>query len=294
MLSSKLRGLFHYEFPNEGGAPSVPGAGEAVPSTPQPPTSPDTSVPNAGDAVPGPIPYARFKEVNDARRALEEQYQPYAELEELGYPVADLQRLTAWEQEYVQDPVGAWLRQAEEIANMPDAVKAAIQSYQESAGSAPKANPADGTPPPASATLTPDEEPPEWARPLIEDREARVQREQEEAISSFYDGMVAAWQQLDETQGLVTPEEAIHAHLAAASPQAGSAEELLRTARETWLAVRESTLGAAIKPPGRTGTVPQPVPGSVGASGGAPPVRPRTLREATQLAASDPQIAGGR
>jgi hypothetical protein len=129
---------------------------------------------------------------------------------------------------------------------------------------------------------------------LVEDFESRKAREQEEAISGFYDGLVKAWKQMDETQGLVTPDEAIHAHIAAASPTAASAEELLRSARETWLTVRESTLGAAIRPPGRTGTVPQPVPGSGGAAGTAPPVRPRTLREATQLAASDPEIAAGR
>lgn len=276
--------LFHLETPEAGGAPAVPGTGEAASEIdPQPPSG---AHPVAEQDPPGPIPYSRFKEVNDARRTLEERIQPYTELEEFGYPVADLQRLAQWEQEYMQDPVGTWLRQADQIEGFPEELKAAISAH--AAGGAQGNGQSDG-PPATPETDDQSDEPPAWAQPLIQDHQTRQEREQAEAISSFYDGLVDTWKQIDQDQGISTPDAAIHAHLAAASPQAGSAEELLRTARETWLAVRSDTLGAEIKPPGATGTVPQSVPGSAGGSS-APPVRPRTLQEAKKLALADPSI----
>lgn len=280
--------LFVRETPEAGGAPAVQGTGEAVPTatTQQPPPG---AQPVADGGQPGPIPYSRFKEVNDAKNTLEERMQPFADLEDLGYPADELQRLAQWEQEYMQDPVGVWLRQAEQIDGFPEELKAAITAH--AATGAQGNGSTDGPPAPTGASSEAGDEPPEWARPLIQDHQTRQEREQAEAISSFYDGLVSAWKDLDKEQSISTPDEAIHAHLAAASPNAGSAEELLRTARETWLAVRSATLGAEIRPPGRTGTVPQSVPGSVG-SVSAPPVRPRTLQEAKKLALADPSITG--
>jgi hypothetical protein len=88
-----------------------------------------------------------------------------------------------------------------------------------------------------------------------------------------------------------TPEEAMHAHLAMAAPNATRAEDILRGARETWLSVREATLATMVRPPGAGGTVPRTVPGS-GAGAGAPPVQPKTLAEARRAALADPQFAG--
>lgn len=281
------RPLFHMEFPESGGAaPPAPGTGTIDPNDPSAP--PPGAYPVADQDPPGPVPYARFREVNDQRRTLEEEIQPYRELVESGYGAEDLTRLTTWEQEYVQDPVGTWLRQAAEIDGLPDAVKAAIASVGESGASTQGVPSADGSPPPEAAPQV-DDELRQRVEELYADRQAREAREQEEAVSAFYDGLVSAWKQLDEAQGIVTPDEAIHSFLAGASPNATSAEDILRQGRETFLAARESILSSATLPargPGQT--VPRPVPG--GGGGSAPPVRPRTLAEARRAAEADPMF----
>jgi hypothetical protein len=216
--------------------------------------------------------------------------EPYRALEDSGYGAADLERLATWEQEYMQDPVGTWLRQAEQIEGLPDAVKAAISAAGESAGSTQGTPTADGVSP-QTPTAPQDEELRQRLATLEADHQTRQQREQEEAISAFYDGLVSAWKQIDQEQGIVTPDESIHAHLAAASPNAASAEEILRSGRESYLVAREAILQSAIKRPGGDGTVPRTVPGS-GAGGSAPPVRPRTLAEARKAAMADPMFQG--
>jgi len=289
----RIRNLFHYERPEDGGgAPPAPGAGETVPSVPD--TSAATVTTEDQGTPPGPIPYSRFKEVNDARRELEERVQPYVQLEDIGYPAEELQRLVAWEQEYSQDPVGTWLRTADQIDGLPPEVKAAITA---ATANGTQGTPADGGPPPATLDdLGAGDEPPEWAQPLIQEREARIAAEQQQAISGFYDAIVEAWKKLDVEQGLVddqgqstTPDAAMHAFMASASVSAGSAEELLRGAREGYLASREAILTREVKLPGRDGTVPRPVPGGGGgsATGATPPPRPRTLREATRMAQAE-------
>lgn len=284
--------LILWETPDPSGAASapVPGAGEAAQVDPSAPPSGATQ-PVADQDPPGPIPYARFQEVNNQRRELEQEVQPFRELVDAGYDAANLQRLTQWEAEYMQDPVGTWLRQAEQIEGLPAEVKAAIEAAGESAGRTQGDGSADATPPQQTPTALPDDEPPAWAQPLIEDHRTRQEREQAEAISSFYDGLVTAWKEIDEQQGITTPDEAIHAHIASAAPNAASAQDILRTAREQWLAVREATLGSITRPGGNGPTPPQPVPGS-GAGGSAPPVRPRTMQEARRLAESDPMFSG--
>jgi hypothetical protein len=294
----KIRDLFHYETPDlAGGAPPAPGTGETPDVDPA--TSAATETTEAQGTPPGPIPYARFKEVNDARRELEDRIQPYEVLTDVGYGADELQRLVAWEQEYTQDPVGTWLRQAGEIDDLPSEVKAAIEQY--SAGSTQGNSPADGGPPPAGPDISvaDDElaEPPEWAQPLLQEREARIAQEQEQAVSHFYDAIVEAWKELDVQQGLVddqgnslTPAPAMHAFIASASVSAGSAQELLRNAREGYLSSREVILQTGLKVPGQDGqTVPRSVPGGGGgsATGATPPPRPRTLREATRMAQAD-------
>jgi len=292
MTLRNLRGLelFYYETPdNTGGAtPPVPGAGEAAQGDPSASTPPGATPPVADQDPPGPIPYARFSEVNNQRRALEDEIQPFRDLVESGYDADNLQRLAMWEQEYVQDPVGTWLRTAEQIDGLPDEVKAAIAAAGESAASAQGTPPADGTPP-QQVTASPDDELRRQVQELTTDREARLQKEQEEAISAFYDGLVKAWKKIDVEQGIVTPDEAIHAHLAAASPNAARAEDILRDGRERWLAVREATLAGAITKPGTGSTVPRSVPGSGG--GNAPPVQPRSLAEARRAALEDPMFS---
>ena len=283
--------LFYYETPdNAGGAtPPVPGAGEAAQGDPSASTPSGATPPVAEQDPPGPIPYARFSEVNNQRRALEEEVQPFRDLVESGYDADNLQRLAMWEQEYVQDPVGTWLRTAEQIDGLPDEVKAAIAAAGESAPSAQGPPSAERVPPAQPSTDDPNEELRQQVAELTAERNARTEKEQAEAVSEFYDGLVGAWKQLDETQGIVTPEGSIHAWLATSSVNATSAEEILRNGREAYLADRDELLKSAIVPPGTGTTVPRSVPGSGG--GSAPPVQPRTLQEAKRAAEADPMFA---
>lgn len=296
----KIRDLFHYETPDmAGGAPPAPGTGETALEDPA--ASAATETTESQGTPPGPIPYARFKEVNDTRRELEERIQPYDILADVGYGADELQRLVAWEQEYTQDPVGTWLRQAGEIDDLPPEVKAAIE--QASAGSTQGNSPADGGPPPAGPeVLEPDDGPPEWAQPLLQEREQRIAQQEQAALSEFYDAIVNAWKELDQQQGLVddqgnslTPDEAMHAFIASASVNATSAQELLKNAREGYLSSRERILQSGLKVPGQDGqTVPRSVPGGGGgsAAGATPPPRPKTLREATRMAQADLEAQG--
>lgn len=285
------RPLFVSEAPDvTGGAvPPVPGTGEAGQVDPAASTLPGATPPVADQDPPGPIPYSRFQEVNSQRRELVERYEPYRELEESGYDAANLQRLALWEQEYMTDPVGTWLRTASEIDGLPDQVKAAIAAAGESAASTQGPPQADGVPPGQAPADDPNEELRRQVEELTAERNARTEREQAEAVSNFYDGLVSAWKQLDETQGIITPEGSIHAYLATSSVNATSAEEILRGGREAFLADREELLKATIVPPGTGTTVPRSVPGSGG--GNAPPVKPRTLQEAKRAAEADPMFA---
>lgn len=286
------RELFRFESGDPGGgAPPAPGTGEAAPGAPGS-TSAGTQN-TGGQGPPESIPYARFQEVVHARQALESEYQPFAELiEETGYGADDLRRLALWESEYTQDPVGTWLRHAQELDSLPDEVKAAVVSaLGDGTQGAP---PAGGTPPPQGSQSRADDDPPEWAKPLIQRHEADEAARMDQEVSAFYNDLEKAWRDLDVQQGLVfpeghaeagkssTPPAVIHAFIAAHSPQAENVTALIRTAREAWLSTREDVLGAEIRRPG--GTVPRSVPGGGGAGAAAPPVRPRTLTEATQQA----------
>jgi len=285
------RPLFVREAPDTtgGAVPPVPGTGEAGPGDPSAPTPSGATVPVADQDPPGPIPYSRFQEVNSQRRDLVERYEPYRELEESGYDAANLQRLALWEQEYMSDPVETWLRQASDIEGLPEQVKAAIAAVGESAASTQGTPPAEAGSPAQPSADDPNEELRQQVAELQAERDARTSKEQADAVSEFYDGLVGAWKQLDEAQGIITPEGSIHAYLATSSVNATSAEEILRNGREAFIADRDELLKATIVPPGTGTTVPRSVPGSGVAS--APPVRPRTLQEAKRAAEADPMFA---
>lgn len=282
---------FHFEFNEDaayaqaaGNAPSVPGTGEDDLGGQSDITPPgDTTETPPVDH--GPVPYSRFKEVNDRRRQLEETMQPYVSLESTGYGADDLHRLVAWEQEYLQDPSEAWLRQAEQIDALPDSVKQAIALVREGAA---KGNPpADGGPP--GSTESDDgssNEPPEWGKVLLSDYERRTAREEREAHQALVDAMVKAWDDTDSQLGIKTPKETQLIYLQAASSQEGTPAEIFVRAHKAWMEGRESILSQEVRPPGDGSTVPRSVPGSVGAPPQAPPVRPKTLREATKAAAA--------
>jgi len=301
--------LYHHETPAEApaGTPAAPGTGEDAPVVPEA-TPAEAQTTETSGPPPGPIPYARFKEVNDSLREVRTSYEPYEALEQQGVTADDFQRLTAWEGEYMQDPVGVWIRQAETIEDLPEVVKAAIAEVK--AGEAvPKGTPpADGGPPPVGSDGEEGEEgepPPSWAQGLLErdriaqEREAADrERAEAEAVSTAFDGLINAWDKLDIEQGFVvvneagetvsaTPEEAKLAFIASAVTHATSFADTLRTARESFLKTRDSVLSTVVVPGGNGTTVPRPVPGGAGAQGSAPPPRPTSLRQATKAAEAE-------
>jgi hypothetical protein len=286
----KLRDRLHFEFDERSAyaqaagqeEPPVPGTGESVFDEAADATPPgDTTVQQPDH---GPVPYSRFKEVNDRRRQYEEAIQPFVQLEQSGYGVEDLHRLVAWEQEYRQDPVDTWLRTADDIENLPDPVKQAISLVRDEAA---KGNvPADGTPPAKEASdESASDEPPEWGRILLRDLEDRKERETREASDGLLQGIISAWETTDKELGIRTPKDTMLAYIQSASANAGTPQELFVSAHQAWMSAREEILNDEVKAPA-TGTVPRSVPGSGGAPPQAPPVQPRTLKEATKAAAA--------
>lgn len=268
--------------------------GQGPPATPAAAQNTDT-----GGSPPAAIPYSRFKEVNDARRELEEAHRPYADLRQQGYEPDDLHRLVQWELEFTQNPAEAWLATAASIMDqLPDTVQQAIQ---EARGAAPPTGaPTTGTPAPAAQT---DGDPPDWFKPYAEDIKAREQREREAevartqadaqaAASGLLDRMIEGWTELDKRDNISSLDTTKLTHIIAASQGEDDPVRCLTTARENWLAERENVLSGAIRPSG-SGS-PRPVPN--GGSGGATPQhdvpRARTVGEASKRAMAAIQAGG--
>lgn len=267
----------------------APGIEEPAPEPEAVPT-PDAALnTDMGTPPPTSVPYDRFREVNEARKAAIEAAAPLQEFEQLGYPVEDLQRLVQWETEFAQDPVQAWLATAQSIDELPDGIKEAIAAHT-------------GQPVvPVAPSTTPDPEPeptasveaPEWAKPLIEDKERRDREAQEAAElaqaeaarsegKAALDSITEAWKKMDEKDGIATPEKTMLAHIVSASRVTTTPADALALARQEYLESREEMLGAVITRPGQTVRA---VPGSRLAPQvpTVPRQLPRTLREASKL-----------
>lgn len=279
-----LRNRFLYHTPEDGGGDPSPAPGTVDEVTPgnEPGTPAGAQNTDTGSDL-GPIPYSRFKEVNEARRSLEEAITPYRELEGMGYSPEDFRRLAAWETEYAQDPAGWSLKNALEQATDPG-VKAAIE-----AAIAAKDGGSAETPPAPTGDATLEgttDEPPAWAVPIIE-KHLREEREQEtRARAEAYDAVTNAWKELDAKDGIKSPgDAALATWILSAAQQHAEPVEILRAARESWLAEREEILKEAVTPARSGDTIPRPVPGGgEGAPIAREPVRPRTLDEARRLA----------
>jgi hypothetical protein len=251
-----------------------------VPDGSTPASSADSENTAAGEA-PGPIPYARFKEVNDARRTLEEAITPYRELEGIGYGADDLHRLASWEQEYAQDPAGWLMEQLAQQEQIDPSVKAAIEAAKGN-GDATATAPAVGDATPTDQTPT--DEPPSWAKPLVEDLQSRQLAAEREATVQLMDSLEEAWQKIDAQQDVTTPRTAMLTYLQVAGAQFSEPIDVLRAAREQFIADRSEMLGDVVK--AKNGpTPPHAVPGSGGGDAPVtPPPRPRTLDEARRAA----------
>lgn len=279
--------LFHRsQYEVGGGESPAPGTADEAPGGIDGGTPAGAENSETPSTPPGPVPYARFKEVNDSRRDLTERIAPYRELEDNGYGVADLQRLAAWEQEFIQDPSGWLINTLLQTDGVPESVKAAVQAAKD--GASAEASPAGS----GSEGEGSGEELPEWAKVLMSDREARLQAEQQataareaEAAAQTMDTLVEAWNKLDERDKVTTPPRTLITYLGAAAQQGGDPITILRSARESYLADRASILGEVVTQAGDGTLAPRSVPG--GGGGEAPlgtPKKPKTLDEARRLA----------
>jgi hypothetical protein len=229
---------------------SAPGIGEA-PTTPEPSAGTQKTDTTQGQP-PESIPYARFKEVNDQFR----EVKGFVPVAEAGYDPDSVGRLIAFEQAYQEDPTGT-ISSVVENMDLPDATKNAITAML--GNSEPAHVPID-------QSDVPDEDPPEWAKPIIEDHASRQKAEE----NAYFDGLlnvaVNHWKQLDQKDGLAgetaTPDKMILRQIRATIDDGEgfeTMEQLAEAARSELMGYREATLGSAVANR-RTG--PLPMPGS--------------------------------
>lgn len=263
---------------------TAPGTGDGTGGTGEPPTSQDDNT-DPANQPPQSIPYSRFKEVNDSRKQLEGELAPFKELQAMGYDAEQLHRLAQWELEFTQEPVKTWLTQASALEELPQEVKDAIAKANGVA-----VEPPTSKDPQEEGKPSVTDEPPEWAKGLLEDHEERKKEKQEQALSAeaeaskqLLDGIIEAWETQDKTEGIATPRKTMLAHIVAAARTESTPDAVLAVGRRDWLEAREETLQTTVVP--GNGNAPRTVPG--GGSGGPPAatsVKPKSLSEASRLA----------
>lgn|SRR5215471_876821 len=258
--------------PTEAPGASVPGNEGGI-STPTPPAPPSagTQITDTPADGPGPVPYARFKEVNDQLVSLK----GYSELASYGYDPDSLGRLAAFEAQYVQDPTGTIGLLVDDL-DLPQEAKASIKEAL--------AMPTGQSEEPveeelATASLSSeDRELLDWARGARE-------RESQAASEAQLDSVVNAWKALDKEEAVRTPpDHRVLTFISAAAARGGfnSLTELAVNARNDYLEERGEILGGAYQGSRSRGTPPPALPGSGALP--ASPQTPKTLREASRLA----------
>lgn len=252
---------------------------ERTQPTPQPQPSAETlnAETSVGGEEPGPVPYSRFREVNEAYQNL----RGYETLRQYGYDPDSLGRLAQFEAGWVQDPHGTVARMVDNL-DLPDEAKNQISALLD----AESEESPDGGGTPATPGGQSDE-PPAWFKPYAE----RVQREDQAQIEARenaereqrLNAVVSYWDQLDEADGISTP-EGIKLSLIASYAGSGryqTTEQLVQAARAERLAAREADLGSTVVP-SRTGIGPRSVPRSAAVP--APPQKFRDMKEASKAA----------
>jgi hypothetical protein len=244
-------------------------ASTPVSGTEETPT-PDESAGTVNTDTGGPpenIPYARFKEVNDQYR----EVKGFVPIAEAGYDPDSVGRLIAFEEAYREDPTGT-IATVVESMDLPDATKQTLTTLLRNGEPAQSFEPAADDEP---------EEPPEWAKPIIEDHQSRMAADE----SAYYDGLLQKgidhWKSLDKKDEITTPDRIILRQIRASVDDGSfqTVEELAEHARSELMGYREETLGSAITTR-RTG--PSSIPGS-----GVPrgePVKFENIKEATKAA----------
>jgi hypothetical protein len=244
---------------------------------------------------PGPIPYARFKEVNDRLAAV----RGYEELNQLGYDPDSLGRLAQFEAQYIRDPKTTIASLVDGLEDLPPEHRAAINQYLgiDESGSDPGrgASSEDGSD--LSGLSPEDKETLQWAR---ERRATEKQQADDKVTQDRLDVVVNAWKAQDSEEEIKTPpDHRVLAFISAAAARGGfgNLNELADMARSDWLDERERVLQDAYQGSRRDGTLPPALPGS--AANAAPPQKARTLSEASKLARAAmergelPPITGG-
>lgn len=247
----------------EAPAPGNVGVAPVPPPAPVPSAGTQNAETVIGDTDPGPVPYSRFKEVND-RYA---QVRGYEELAQFGYDPDSLGRLAAFEAGYIRDPVGTIGALVDEL-DLPQEAKASVK---EALGTPSPPGPSgvngdegDGT----SSLSTEDRELLDWARSARE-------KETNQAREAQLDSVVNIWKANDTKEKIASPDDIrILTEISAAAARGGfrTHEELAVAARDGYMAERERILGTAVQRNGR-GTPPPALP-----EGGALPAPPQKFK----------------
>lgn len=223
---------------------------------------------------PQTVPYSRFKEVND-------QYKEFKTFsDDTGYDLDDLRQLTEFEDRFAADPSGTWVALARQLGDqLPEPLRNALAELENSG------EPAQKSPPEDSSA---EEEPPVWAKPLLEDYETRQTERQEQQFQDVLDGIVEQWNEQDQEEKLIDDEGRsvftdkqkltyITAHLR----KGVSADKVLESARTEAKDFRENMLrGSVVRPP----AAPKSTGNTRGATAGTKPEPPKTLLEASRMA----------
>lgn len=250
----------------------VPGTGEDTEDdtdTDSPAGESNTDTDGEGDR--GPIPYSRFKEVNDQLKEIKGTVEPIQEILDVGYDADSLRQLADLDMRFRDNPVQTWLAVAKQIDGLP---KEALEALESAVGSS-------GTPAAKNGSQEKgEEEIPEWAKPVVAHVQQNVQREAQEARTRMLDTALDSWRKADEKAGIKTSERAMLTFIQSAAPRSKSIEELVRLARTEYLEERDEMIGTTAAAGKRKG--PRSVPGSGAPANGE--AEPQTLEDATKLA----------
>lgn len=251
--------------PLEESGAAAPGTGTAQPPQPAvPPAGALNADTQSGEGEPGPVPYSRFREVNEGYQKL----RGYEPLMQYGYDPDSLSRLANFEAAWVSDAHGT-VAQLVDNLDLPDEAKGQIRSLLEvEDGAAPSAG--GGTPSTPTDNGT-EGQPPEWARKIQErfDREdqARLTAQEQEQREAALAEVESRWRELDQQAGIPedkTARESIRMALIANLASTGrfpSTAAIAEAAWQEWAAEREVGAGSAVVRPG-SGPGPASVPRS--------------------------------
>jgi hypothetical protein len=241
----------------------APGTGE-TPAGSQPGSSAETqNTGQPGGGTTETVPYSRFKEVND-------RLGPYRELEGYGYDADSLRRLVGFEASFVRDPQGTMAALADSVEGLSDEAKAEIKRHlgvQDSPNDG-------GTPQPTGQpAATGQDEPPPWAKPLVEDYQSRQMQGEMQQREAVLDSIIEHWEVADKAAGVETPMETKLAYISANARNGVTPEQVAQAARQDFMSLRESILSSAVQNIGQGSGAPRPVPGGGVATGGGVPLK---------------------